>query len=221
MKRILVINPNTNTAVTQRIREMASRSARAGIEFEVINPELGPFSIESDAERREAESHVVSLVRDKSRLRYDAYVMACFDDLALPALRALVHEPVVGTCEAAIAAVRSVSPYFAIVTTVHDAVPGIRALMARYGAGPFATVRAAGIGVAEAADAARATRERIRDAVREAVQMDGAKAILLASGGLTGQAPSVSDDTGVPVVDGVEAALRAAIGRVEQAIPST
>jgi allantoin racemase len=217
MRRILVINPNTNPAVTQRVREVAERHATATISFTVVNPSEGPFSIETPADRYEAQDHTLRLIRESVKQDYAAYVMACFDDLALEEARALVDVPVVGTCEAGIAAARSVSPRFAIVTTVHDAVSGIRTLMKRYGAGPQASVRAAGIGVAEAASGQDAIRERFVQTVRDAVREDGAKAILLASGGLTGQAPDIARATGTAVLDGVEEAIRRSLVLVEAA----
>jgi allantoin racemase len=46
------------------------------------------------------------------------------------------------------------------------------------------------------------------------VAEDGAEAILLASGGLTGLGPTLSVALGLPVVDGVAAAIAAAVQRV-------
>ena len=43
--------------------------------------------------------------------------------------------------------------------------------------------------------------------------------ILLASGGLTGLGPMLSAALGLPVVDGVAAAISAAVGRVGRPIP--
>jgi len=213
-RRILVINPNTNPAVTQRVRAAAAHLASPQVVLDVVNPETGPFSIESPPEREQAERRVIELIRDSLPMRYDAYVLACFDDIALEAARALVSVPVVGTCEAGIAATRAISPRFAIVTTVDAAVPGIRELMRRYGAGDAASVRAAGIGVAAAASATDETRQRIAQTVRAAIAEDGVQAILLASGGLTGQAEDVARESGLPVVDGVAAAIERAVSLV-------
>lgn len=207
MRRILVINPNTNPAVTARVRDVAERHAVRGVEFEVVNPKEGPFSIETPSHRAQARVHALELIQAGAGKGYAAFVMACFDDLALEEARAMVDVPVIGTCESGIAAARAVSPHFAIITTVHDAVSGIRLLMQRYGAGADASVRAAGIGVAEAASGQEATRDRFVQTVRDAVSEDGAQVILLASGGLTGQASDIAKATGIPVLDGVEEAI--------------
>lgn len=216
MRRILVINPNTNPVVTQRVREVAEQHSNADIVFEVVNPSQGPFSIESAPQREQAAVHVLDLIRERSKYPYAAYVMACFDDLALPEARALVDVPVVGTCEAGILAARKLSPRFTVVTTVQEAVKGIEDLMAHYEAGPQARVLAAGIGVAAAADAQHTTRERLLQTAREAISEHDAQAILLASGGLTGQARELSSVLGMPVIDGVEQALLMAMALVRQ-----
>lgn len=211
-RRILVINPNTNPAVTARVRRAAEPFVSGAVSLTVVNPEHGPLSIESRPERDEAEVQVERLIRD--RPDFDAYVLACFDDIALDTARRLVDVPVVGTCEAGIRAALAVSPRFGVVTTVHAAVPGIRELMERYGGGPGCSVRAAGIGVAAAASAESEVVARIVATAREAIAVDGAQAILLASGGLTGHAETVARGCGVPVLDGVACALAWAVEQV-------
>lgn len=210
--RLLVINPNTNPAVTELVRNVAGDVVSPGTSVTVVNPEFGPFSIETERDRREAIPHVVSLFRSTLSDHYDAYVFACFDDIGLGECRALATVPVVGACEAGIAATRARARRFAIVTTVHAAVPGIRALAKLYGeTGDICTVRAAGIGVADAATSADRTVEtQIRAAVRDAVGSDGAKAILLGSAGLTGRAGSLGEQFGIPVIDSIAAAVERA-----------
>ena len=83
-------------------------------------------------------------------------------------------------------------------------------MMLRYGAGSFASVRASGVGVAEAALAKPDTHERLMKAIHDAIQTDRAEVILLASGGLAGQSKRIEREAGVPVIDSVEAALRSA-----------
>ncbi len=205
--RLLVLNPNTNPEVTLRVRQVAEPFAAAHLQLEVCNPSRGPLSIENPEQRAEAEQEVLALLRALPRPLPDAIVMACFDDLALEEARALTGKPVVGVCEAGIAAARTMSPRFAIVTTVHAAVPGIRILMERYGAGAHASVHAAGIGVAVAARAGAEALEAITEVSRKAMRENGAEVILLASGGLSALAPSLASSLGIPVVDGVRAAI--------------
>ncbi len=213
--RLLVLNPNTNPEVTMRIRQVAEQFGTAYLQVEVGNPVRGPLSIEDSEQRSEAEREVLALLQALPKPLPDAIVLACFDDLALEDARALTGVPVVGVCEAGIAAARAVSPRFAIVTTVHAALPGIRVLMQRYGAGALASAHAAGIGVAAAAGAGPEALNAICEASRKAMRDDGAEAILLASGGLTALAPSLAIMLGIPVIDGVRAAIEHAAALLE------
>lgn len=211
-RRLLVINPNTNPAVTEKIRAQAELVLSPQTRVTVVNPATGPFSIETREHRDDAIPRVISLVRTLSVERYDAYVFGCFDDIALFETRAMVGVPVVGTCEAGIAAARTVASRFTIVTTVHSAVPGIHTLLDRYGAAGICTVRAAGIGVAAAAGDEGDAEARIHHAVEQAITNDGAEAILLGSGGLAGRAADLTQRFGIPFIDGVAAAIKMAEG---------
>jgi allantoin racemase len=211
-RRLLIINPNTNAAVTGRVRLAAEQIASAGTEMVVVNPEDGPFSIESIADRDAAVPQILSLIRSSLADPFDGYVLACFDDIALSEARSIVRAPVVGTCEAGIAAARTVAHRFSVVTTVHSAVPTIHGLLDRYGVSDICTVRAAGIGVAEAAGNGSEVEARIADSIRAAITKDGAEAILLGSGGLTGRAFALSKAFSIPVIDGVVAAIKMAEG---------
>lgn len=211
--RIMVINPNTNAEVTQRVRRVADRFESPDVSFSVVNPKHGPLSIESADERDAAEVEVVQLIRDNRD--FDAYVLACFDEIALKEARELVHVPVIATCEAGIRAARGASARFGVVTTVQSAVAGIRHLLDKYGSGDQCTVQAAGVGVAAAASANHDTLELIASAAHRAIQHHGAEVILLASGGLTGLADTVAQRCGVPVLDGVACALEQSIAQLQ------
>lgn len=210
VRRLLVINPNTNPAVTERIRQAADQLILPGTSITVVNPKIGPFSIETTAHREEAIPQAIDLVRSTLDDDYHAYAFACFDDIGLMESRRLASVPVVGTCEAGIAAARTLAGRFAIITTVHSAVPGIKILLNRYGAADICTVRAAGVGVAAAAAQDGEADQRILDAARKAIDEDGAEALLLGSGGLTGRAMELQSPLGVPVIDGVLAAIKMA-----------
>ena len=218
-RRLLVVNPNANPAVTARVRRAAEAVIAPGTDLTVVNSAAGPFSIETAAERAAAEALLPPLFESHMAGGFDACVLACFDDIALAAARTLMGIPVVGACEAGFAAARTVGSRFCFVTTVDSAVPTIRALLARYGASGIAGVRAAGIGVAEAAAAGAAAEFRLVAAIRDAIDLDRADAILLGSGGLAGRADDLSRLFAIPVIDAVAAAVKMAEGLACLGIP--
>jgi len=212
--RVLIINPNTNPAVTERVRIATLRFNRPGLIFDVEQPQSGPFSIETPQDRAQAQSEVLALIRNKDTSKYAAIMTACFDDLALKEARRISRAPVFGTCELCVKIIRRITPKFSIVTTVQQAVSGIEQLVRLHGGGDAFTTYAAGIGVEEAAAAQPQTIDRVVATAASAVQLNGAEAILLASGGLTGYVPLLTGRLDVPIIDGVEAAIQGILEKV-------
>nr|WP_067297272.1 aspartate/glutamate racemase family protein [Marinobacterium profundum] len=205
--RLLLINPNTNAALTRQMQQVAGTTISAETELHCINPPAGPYAIECKADRDAAAIQLQTLVNSRACQGYDALILACFDDIELQSLRESMRVPVIGLCEAALFAARALPGRFAIVTTVHAAVPGIRSMLTRYGASDQACVHAAGIGVAEAAGDGAQAAEKIAACIRTAIEQDGAKTIVLGSGGLTGRAADLQRSFGLPVIDPVVSAL--------------
>jgi hypothetical protein len=93
--------------VSALVRGIAERIVSATTEAVVINPQTGPFSIENESQKAEAVPEVMRLIRESRGEGFDAYALACFDDIGLHEARRIVDVPVVGTFEAGIAAARA------------------------------------------------------------------------------------------------------------------
>ncbi|UTW10951.1 aspartate/glutamate racemase family protein [Marinobacterium rhizophilum] len=217
--RILLINPNTNAGLTRLMQRSARTVQCSQTELHCINPPAGPAAIESTADRDAAAAALLRLVQAETCRGFDALILACFDDIALQEIRQSLSIPVVGLCEAAIAAASALPGRFAIVTTVEAAVPGIQAMLHVYGASDRACVRAACIGVSEAASNGDLAAEKIDACIRTSMQQDGAKSIILGSGGLTGRATELQRRFGIPVTDPVQSAVALAEHRARQRLP--
>ena len=204
-KRLLVINPNTNPRVTGLVQGVAQRLAVPGVDIEVVNPTHGPFSIETVSDREAAEPRVIDMIRAASDAGAQGFALACFDDIGVSEARRIAAGPVLDACEAGIVVARSLTERFSIVTTVESAVARIERHVARYVASAFCQVRSARIGVADAASGDG--EARLNAAIADALSEDGARAIILGSGGLAGRANDLSKRFGVPVIDGVAAAI--------------
>lgn len=207
-RRLLIVNPNSNPTVTAHIRTSAQKVLGPHCTADVIQVHDGPFAIESRQDRAEAEPSVIALLRNN--LGYDAYVMACFDDIAVEEARSFIDVPVVDAVTASIAMARKQGSRFAIVTTVEAMVPGIQTLLETLGVDDECTVVAADIGVAEAAAGEANTLMRLDETIARARDAFKAKAIILGSAGLTGLAARLAQNHGLPVIDCIEAAVETA-----------
>lgn len=211
-KRLLVINPNTNAAVTEQARHAAAAIALPTTQVEAINPREGPFAVEGNADRAVAAPHVISLIRDTLEAPYDGYILACFDDIGISGGRDLVRAPVISIAEAAICSAEAHGGRFAVVTTVEAALPSIQALPDHYGVADRCVVAATGIGVAETAARTENAERALFATIRRLRHTHDARTIILGSGAYAGRRHALQEATGVTLVDGLEAAVRTCEG---------
>jgi len=206
-RRILVVNPNTTESMTQKIGAAARAVAATGTEVAAVNPDFGPPSIEGYFD--EALS-VPGLIAEMAKAPdVDAYIIACFDDTGLEAARSFVEAPVVGIGEAAFHLASLVAGRFSVITTLARSVAPIEHNLVRYGlASRCAKVRASEVAVLDLEVPGSDACRRISDQVGATIREDAAEAIVLGCAGMTDLAFSLSREHGVPVIDGVAAAVK-------------
>jgi allantoin racemase len=208
---IVVINPNTTAAMTHRVAATARAVANAGTHIIAINPSAGPASIEGYADEAMAVPHMLqALFSEQARDPSIAgYVIACFDDTGLDAARCVLNAPVVGIGEAACHLASLLAARFSVVTTLSRSVSPIEHNLVKYGlASRCARVRAAEVAVLELEDPASDAYAHISNEIRTALKEDRAEAIVLGCAGMTDLAARLSKQHGVPVIDGVGAAVK-------------
>ncbi|WP_424449388.1 aspartate/glutamate racemase family protein [Microbacterium arborescens] len=206
--RITLINPNTSRAMTAKIAAAAREVAGPGVEIAAVCPETGPAAIESHVDEAFAAVAIVRLIEaDLAAGGSDAYVIACFGDPGLDAARELVDVPVIGIAEAAMHVATLSGRHFAVVTTLSRTLGRARDLLARYGMGDACvSLVGSGIPVLELEDTASESFERIADLAATEVAA-GADVIVLGCAGMTDLCHALTARVGVPVVDGVGAAV--------------
>lgn len=145
----------------------------------------------------------------------DGYVVACFGDPGLDAARELTAGPVVGIAEAAMHVATLSGRTFAVVTTLSRTLGRAHDLVRRYGfEDACVAMYAADVPVLDLEDAGSAAREKIADLCERAVRDDGADTVVLGCAGMTDLCADLTRRTGVPVIDGVAAAVGLVSGMV-------
>jgi len=211
--RIVVVNPNTTAAMTERIGVAARAVAAAGTTVIAVNPTDGPASIEGYFDEAYSIPGLLAEIAGFERLcdrePVVGYVIACFDDTGLDAARCATASPVVGIGEAAFHLASLVAGRFSVVTTLSRSIPAIEHNLVRYGlAARCARVRAAEVPVLELDRPGSPARARIDDAIAAALREDRAEAIVLGCAGMAEFAADLTRRHGVPVIDGVAAAVK-------------
>jgi allantoin racemase len=208
--RILVVNPNTTATMTATIGAAARMVANAGTEILAVTSTMGPASIEGYYD--EALS-VPGLLREIARGEGEgavAAIIACFDDTGLDAARAMADIPVLGICEAALSLAGFIAQRFTVVTTMDRSRIPLEHLVHRYGMAGRAKVRAADIPVLSLEDPASGAGDKLRREITHALEDDKAEAIVLGCAGMADLVADLRREFGVPVIDGVAAAVKQA-----------
>jgi allantoin racemase len=207
--RILVINPNTTASMTEKIRASAESVRGAATRITALNPSEGPRSIEGHFDEAMCLPGLLREVQAGEADGYDGFVVACFDDTGIGACREIATGPVVGICEAAMHAASMVATSFSVVTTLPRSVPIIERLALEYGMERrLRRVRAADIAVLALEEEGSAARERVRAEVILAIEQDRCEAVILGCAGMADLTAWLSQETGVPVIDGVVAGIK-------------
>jgi len=209
--RLLVINPSTSANMTQRIDAAASRAAGQGVEVAAVNPASGPASIEGYFDEVFAAPGLVEEVAKGDAAGFDAFVVACFDDTGLEAARCAARGPVIGVGEAAFHLASLIAHRFSVVTTLSRSIAPIETNLTKYGlASRCARVRACEVPVLALDDPTSGARDKLSAEIERAMAEDGAEAIVLGCAGMAELAAALARRHGLPVVDGVAAAVRLA-----------
>jgi len=204
--RILVINPNTTVAMTEKIGAAARRVAAAGTEIVAVNPASGPVSIEGYYDEAISVPGLLEVIGQQRD--FDAVIIACFDDTGLDAARCVTDRPVVGIGEAAYHMASMLSNKFSVVTTLARSVPALEHNLHKYGlAARCARVRSSEVPVLDLEKPGSDACDRISAEIGRAIKEDRAEAIVLGCAGMTDLADQLAQQHGVPVLDGVVCAV--------------
>ena len=213
--RLLIINPNTTASMTRRIGLAAQAAASAGTFVTAVNPYMGPASIEGYYDEALSVPGLLAEIAKGEAAGFDAkvdaYVIACFDDTGLEAARSLARAPVIGIGEAAFHVASLIAHRFSVVTTLSRSIAAIETNLMKYGLDRrCARVRATDIAVLELENPASDARRRIELEIHKAKEEDRAEAIVLGCAGMADFAAELTRTAGIPVIEGVAAAVRLA-----------
>ena len=135
-------------------------------------------------------------------------MIGCFGDPGLDAAREVAAGPVVGIAEAGMHLATMLGRSFSIVTTLARTIGQAEQLVHRYGfVDQCRSIYACEVPVLELDDPASEARKLVVDYCRRAVEHDEADSIVLGCAGMADFCHDVSEQVGVPVVDGVTAGV--------------
>ncbi len=206
--RILLINPNISTSVSELIRAEAERSAAPGTQIQVLTAPFGVAYIETRFEALIGAYATAQLAAEHHESA-DAVVVAAFGDPGLAGLREALPIPVTGLTEAALASASLLGQRFSIVAISQRIRAWYRETVQHIGLeGRLASIRGLDEPLADIGNVQGHQGDRLVALAERCVAEDGADVIVLAGAPLAGLARSLRGRLPVPVVDGVSSAVR-------------
>ncbi|CAI0876845.1 allantoin racemase [Serratia ficaria] len=206
---IQVINPNTSQAMTATIGAAARAVAAADTEILAVCPQEGAPSIEGHFDEAIAAVGVLQQVKLGREAGVSGHIIACFGDPGLLAARELARAPVIGIAEAAMHTATLLATRFSIVTTLPRTLIIARHLLHQYGFERHcAALHAIDLPVLALEDGSGAAQQKVRQQCLQAKRQDGSGAIVLGCGGMADLARELTRELGIPVIDGVSAAVK-------------
>ena len=207
--KLLLVNPNTSPRMTAGMVASAQQVAAPGTSIVGRESRFGPVSIEGHVDEALGAAGVVEQVHAARGEGFQAIVIACFGDPGLDAARELTGAPVLGIAEAAFHAASFVASGFSVVTTMTRTCGIAERLVLRYGYERICRgVHGTDIPVLALEDGGAAVVAQIEAAARAALARDRSEAIVLGCGGMAALCATLQGRMGVPVIDGVTAAVK-------------
>ena len=212
MSRILVINPNSSERVTAAISEaVAPLRLPGGPAIDCVTLAEGPPGI---ATQRDADSVIVPLCRLVEREAADAFVLACFSDPGLHAVReAAGGRPVMGIAEWGLLRALTLGEQFGIIALSASSVRRQQRLVRQMGLeGRYAGSWPVELSAADSAS--EAVGATLAEAGRALQRERGADVIVLGCAGMARHRGPIAAACGCPVVEPSQQAVAAALGAV-------
>jgi len=209
---IVVINPNSNQAVTDGLgRALTPFGLEGGPGIVCLTLAEGPFGIQSQMDSDSVVLPLAELVR--SRPDAAAFVIACYSDPGIDACRSVSPVPVYGIQESGVLTALARADRIGIVAIAEASVHRHRLYMRRMGVlDRVAGERALNMTVDESARGA-GTFDRLVAVGRDLIA-DGAGALILGCAGMAVHRARLEAELGLPVIDPTQAAVAQAMGAV-------
>ncbi|WP_262031025.1 aspartate/glutamate racemase family protein [Microvirga sp. Mcv34] len=219
---VYVINPNSSQTVTAEIdKAVAPLRSADGPDIVCLSLAEGPPGIQS---QRDVDGVVTPILRKAADLEADAgaFVIACFSDPGLHALREQSRHRVFGIAECGVLAALTLGQRFGVIAILPTSIPrhlryfGAMGIMDR-----FAADLPIGLGVAELSDEDR-TMTRVVEVGRTLKDTHGADVLVMGCAGMARYRAALESAVGIPIVEPTQAAVAMAVGhvRLSQALAS-
>lgn len=217
--RLLAVNPNLTTSVTETYLKAARAVAPPGVTIDGVTGEFGPSIITTEAENVIAGHSVLDLLA-KHALDYDAAILAVSFDSALAGAREIMPIPVIGITESMLHAAAEISDRIGLICLGAASLPLYRRLVRDYAVEEkIACIEVVEIGSVAGFLDPQAQDRSVMDAITGMRQQHGITAAVISGTAIVGMAPRLQQFFDFPVLDGAEPSVKAALTAIDAGKP--
>jgi len=211
--RIVVINPNSLTGMTQAIEGALEPFAALPVRIDCLTSHDGPPGIESQLDSDLAVGPLSKLAREHAGSA-QALVVACFSDPGLWALREHYSIPVLGIGESGMLTAMATRTRIGVIAATRQSVPRHFRYFSLMGLERRVVgERALDLHLTDLEDE-ESTFGRLVEVARTLRDEDGAEVLVLGCAGFGRQRARLEEACGLPVVEPSQAAVGMAIGQI-------
>ncbi|WP_431283178.1 aspartate/glutamate racemase family protein [Humitalea sp. 24SJ18S-53] len=205
--KLLLANPNTTPAITERMAAAARAVAAPGTEIKPATGRLGASVIASRMEMTIGDYANLELVASEGG-DCDAVIVASAIDSGLAAIRQMMDVPVIGITEAALHTACLVGGRFGLVVSSARTGTILREMVAAYGlTSRLAGIRATNIEAQYTLNDPDAVKDAVIRTACALVEEDQTDSVILTSAVMAGMPAQIADRVPVPVMEGVACAV--------------
>ncbi|ALM84489.1 aspartate/glutamate racemase family protein [Bordetella sp. N] len=211
--RILVINPNSLTAMTGAIADAVSVFAALPVRIDCLTAHDGPPGIESQLDSDLAVGPLFKLAKEHAA-DTAALVIACFSDPGLWALREHFPFPVLGIGEAGMLTAMATRTRIGVIAATRQSLPRHYRYFAQMGLEQRVVgERGLDLHLTDLEDE-ESTFKRLVEVACTLRDQDGADVLVMGCAGFGRQRARLEQACGLPVIEPSQAAVGMAIGKI-------
>jgi len=209
-RRILWVNPVGTDIFDAPIKEIFDEEKMPDSEVDVVSLKRGPQHLEYHYYEMMVILDMLHLIKQGEKDGYDAAVIGCFYDPGLREAREITERMVVtAPAEACMHIATTLGDKFSVIVGRQKWVPAMRENVHKYGFGNrLASFKPVGLGVHDFHRDEKETKRLLKEAAREAVDIDKAEVIILGCTIQFGFYKELQEYAGVPVIDAILAPLK-------------
>lgn len=202
-RRVLWINPVGTDLFDAEMKELFEAEKLVGTEIVVRSLKRGPHHLEYHYYGALVLPDVLHMLMEAEKEGFDAAVVGCFYDPGLKEAREVVERmPVIFPAETCTYLAATMADKFSVLVGRRKWIPAMRELVERYGlGGKLASFKVLEMGVHDFQVDPPETERRMVALAKEAVERDGAEAMILGCTVEFGFAQELQKAIGVPVLD--------------------